>query len=462
MSRLQARPYAQPQHPRHLTKPRRAADDAPLQVPAVVRRRENRESGGVRYAPNAVRMMPGHDATGENRKASAAVDSESEDRPEKVCVSRGERHAHFTQGEIAMSSTDAAQAIHDSHAFTTEAREAIYQAIFMRRDVRASSCPRPCPTMLSRIITAAHYAPSVGFSQPWNFLVVKSEAVKRKVHAAFAEAHAEAAEMFDGDKRATYKTLKLKGIIESPVGICITCDRERTGPVVVGTHMKTMDLYSSVCAVQNLWLAARRRGWAWAGSASSTSMRCRRHSASRRASRRLPIFASAMSATSTPSRSWKPPAGCRACRSRIWSYFDQWGARDDAQPLVEQLMLDQRRVQAAANSTAHQPVTERFHRVKPLRARCAHYARFAPGKVPPTRRHRRRAASGSPVRAGRRAWHRIRRQAPRRPAKIGFTSQCRRPSEFIAHEHGGIVPAGGWAGMAPNRDSISASGSAGR
>ena len=67
--------------------------------------------------------------------------------------------------------------------------------------------------------------------------------------------------MFEGDKRATYRTLKLEGILESPVGICITCDRERTGPVVVGrTHMKTMDLYSSVCAVQNLWLAARAEG----------------------------------------------------------------------------------------------------------------------------------------------------------------------------------------------------------
>ena len=76
-----------------------------------------------------------------------------------------------------------------------------------------------------------------------------------------AKAHAEAAGMFEGDKRSTYQKLKLEGIVESPVGICITCDRERTGPVVVGrTHMKTMDLYSSVCAVQNLWLAARAEG----------------------------------------------------------------------------------------------------------------------------------------------------------------------------------------------------------
>lgn len=67
--------------------------------------------------------------------------------------------------------------------------------------------------------------------------------------------------MFPEGKRDTYSKLKLEGIVESPINLCITCDRERTGPVVVGrTHMKTMDLYSSVCAVQNLWLAARAEG----------------------------------------------------------------------------------------------------------------------------------------------------------------------------------------------------------
>lgn len=152
--------------------------------------------------------------------------------------------------------------VQDQHAFTDEARDAVYQAIFSRRDVRGQFLPTPVPDeVLSRILTAAHHAPSVGFMQPWNFLVVQSDEVKRRVHDAFAVAHAEAAEMFEGEKRTVYRSLKLEGILESPVGICITCDRERTGPVVVGrTHIKTMDLFSSVCAVQNLWLAARAEG----------------------------------------------------------------------------------------------------------------------------------------------------------------------------------------------------------
>lgn len=67
--------------------------------------------------------------------------------------------------------------------------------------------------------------------------------------------------MFPDDKRDFYRSLKLEGILEAPVNICVTCDRDRAGPVVIGrTHIRTMDLYSSVCAVQNLWLAARSEG----------------------------------------------------------------------------------------------------------------------------------------------------------------------------------------------------------
>ncbi len=158
--------------------------------------------------------------------------------------------------------TNPTPSFHDTHAFADEARDAVYHAIFSRRDVRGQFLPRTVPNeLLSRILTAAHHAPSVGFMQPWNFLVVQSTAVKRRVHAAFAEAHLEAANLFGADKSATYRALKLEGILESPVGICVTCDRERSGPVVIGrTHMKTMDLFSSVCAVQNLWLAARAEG----------------------------------------------------------------------------------------------------------------------------------------------------------------------------------------------------------
>jgi 5,6-dimethylbenzimidazole synthase len=151
---------------------------------------------------------------------------------------------------------------HAEHAFSDAARAAVYHAIFSRRDVRGQFTSEPVPDeVLSRVLTAAHFAPSVGYMQPWSFIVVRDPAVKETMHAAFRAANAEAAEMFEGAKQEIYRELKLEGIREAPINICVTCDRDRAGPVVIGrTHIKAMDIYSTVCAVQNLWLAARAEG----------------------------------------------------------------------------------------------------------------------------------------------------------------------------------------------------------
>ncbi|PSC02959.1 5,6-dimethylbenzimidazole synthase [Alsobacter soli] len=149
-----------------------------------------------------------------------------------------------------------------SGAFSAEERAAVYQCIQSRRDVRGEFLPDPVPdAVLARILTAAHHAPSVGFMQPWDFIVVQDRAVRAEVHAAFRDANAEAAARFDDERAARYRALKLAGILDAPLGICVTCDRDRAGPVVLGrTHQPDMDLYSTVCAVQNLWLAARAEG----------------------------------------------------------------------------------------------------------------------------------------------------------------------------------------------------------
>ncbi|MGF1755521.1 5,6-dimethylbenzimidazole synthase [Vibrio makurazakiensis] len=146
-------------------------------------------------------------------------------------------------------------------------RDAVYKTIFARRDVRGQFLADEIPEdVLMRVLTAAHHAPSVGFMQPWDFVVVKDKETKQKIKNGFNQAHAESAEMFNDEKQEQYKRLKLEGIVESPIGICVTCDRSRTGPVVLGRTIKQeMDLYSTVCAVQNLWLAARAEnlgvGW---------------------------------------------------------------------------------------------------------------------------------------------------------------------------------------------------------
>lgn len=147
------------------------------------------------------------------------------------------------------------------HAFSQPERDAVYRAIFARRDCRRF-LPDPVPDeVLARLLLAAHHAPSVGFMQPWNFIVIRSVEVRARVKAAFERANAQAADRFPGERGDQYRALKLEGILEAPLNLCVTCDRARHGPVVLGaTAQPEMDLYSTVCAVQNLWLAARAEG----------------------------------------------------------------------------------------------------------------------------------------------------------------------------------------------------------
>lgn len=149
-----------------------------------------------------------------------------------------------------------------SHPFSEAARDAVYRAIFSRRDVRSQFLPEVIPDeVLGRLLMAAHHAPSVGFMQPWNFLLIRSAETKARVQSLFRKANEEARDQFAEGRKDLYSRLKLEGITDAPINLCITCDRERTGQTVLGrTHIKEMDLYSTVCAVQNLWLAARAEG----------------------------------------------------------------------------------------------------------------------------------------------------------------------------------------------------------
>jgi 5,6-dimethylbenzimidazole synthase len=146
--------------------------------------------------------------------------------------------------------------------FHTAERDAVYKAIFTRRDVRDQFLPEPVPDDVTRrLLAAAHSAPSVGLMQPWNFITIRDQSVRNRVANAFAQANEEAAGMFSAERQSRYKSLKLEGIRKAPLNICVTCDRQRGGDVVLGrTHNSSMDLYSTVCAVQNLWLAARAEG----------------------------------------------------------------------------------------------------------------------------------------------------------------------------------------------------------
>jgi 5,6-dimethylbenzimidazole synthase len=154
-----------------------------------------------------------------------------------------------------------------SSSFSEAERRAVYRAIYERRDVRSHFVSDPVPDpVLGRILDAAHHAPSVGFMQPWDFIVIREERVRRAVHDNFAQANRAAAGIYTGERQELYGDLKLEGILRAPVNVCVTCDRSRNRGHGLGRQSSPeTDVYSTVCAIENLWLAARAEslgvGW---------------------------------------------------------------------------------------------------------------------------------------------------------------------------------------------------------
>jgi 5,6-dimethylbenzimidazole synthase len=134
----------------------------------------------------------------------------------------------------------------------------LYDVIHRRRDVRAEFTGEPIPEeVLHRVLTAAHAAPSVGLSQPWDFVVVRDPAVRRAFHDHVRDERATFAATLTGAAADRFARIKIDGVLESSLSIVVTYDPERGGPAVLGRHaIADAGLYSVCLAIQNLWLAA--------------------------------------------------------------------------------------------------------------------------------------------------------------------------------------------------------------
>ncbi|MEU4840291.1 5,6-dimethylbenzimidazole synthase [Nocardia testacea] len=138
------------------------------------------------------------------------------------------------------------------------AEMSVYEAIRTRRDVRAEFTGEPIddPT-LWRILGAAHCAPSVGNSQPWDFVVVRDPATLRTFAAHVAQRRLDFARSLPAERARTFAPIKIEGITESGTGIVVVHDDARGGPQVLGrATVPETGVYSTVLAIQNLWLAA--------------------------------------------------------------------------------------------------------------------------------------------------------------------------------------------------------------
>jgi 5,6-dimethylbenzimidazole synthase len=153
-------------------------------------------------------------------------------------------------------------------SFSNSEKDGLYKAIFSRRDVRShfitdKTVPRD---VVLRILNAAHHAPSVGFSQPWNFILIKDKSLRRQVKESFLKEYRKSISLLEEDddnkqRKEKYMSLKLEGIMESALNICVTYDHTRFGPFVLGrTSIAETGVYSVCCAIQNIWLAARAEG----------------------------------------------------------------------------------------------------------------------------------------------------------------------------------------------------------
>src|SRR6478735_9180116 len=145
--------------------------------------------------------------------------------------------------------------------FNDSEKEVFYDVIFSRRDVRKKFIDKTIDDKtIFKILNAAHHAPSVGFSQPWNFILIKDKDTRNKIKNSFQKERLKSIDYLkdDKEKQEKYLNLKLEGIMESNLNICVTYDHNRFGPFVIGRiTIKEAGIYSVCCAFQNLWLAAR-------------------------------------------------------------------------------------------------------------------------------------------------------------------------------------------------------------
>ncbi|MDR3032680.1 MAG: 5,6-dimethylbenzimidazole synthase, partial [Kitasatospora sp.] len=189
------------------------------------------------------------EAAAEEPAAEEAVEAAAEEAAEPVAAEAAEEVAEEERPPAAPGYDEAG-------------REAVHQVIRERRDVRNGFRSDAIPhEVLIRVLEAAHTAPSVGYSQPWDFVVIRSAKTRRKMHELAARQREAYADSLPKGRAKQFKEIKIEAILETPVNIVVTADRTRGGRHTLGRHTQPqMAPYSAALAVENLWLAARAEG----------------------------------------------------------------------------------------------------------------------------------------------------------------------------------------------------------
>jgi nicotinate-nucleotide--dimethylbenzimidazole phosphoribosyltransferase len=144
--------------------------------------------------------------------------------------------------------------------YPDEQRAAVHRVIEERRDVRRFRAEEVPDTVLRRVLAAAHRAPSVGLMQPWRLIVIRDLATRTAMRRLAQRERLRQAKRFDARTRE-FLDKKIEGIVEAPLGICVCCDHGEPDAEILGRGtIPDTDVYSTACAIENMWLAARAEG----------------------------------------------------------------------------------------------------------------------------------------------------------------------------------------------------------
>ncbi|PWI42042.1 nicotinate-nucleotide--dimethylbenzimidazole phosphoribosyltransferase [Streptomyces sp. ICBB 8177] len=167
-----------------------------------------------------------------------------------------------TSGKAGSGSEGEAAATSAAAGYDEAVRDAVHKVIRERRDIRNGFRQDPIPhEVLLRVLEAAHTAPSVGHSQPWDFVVIRSDKTREKMHELAMRQRDAYAKSLPKARAKQFRELKIEAILDTPVNIVVTADPTRGGRHTLGRHTQPqMAPYSSALAVENLWLAARAEG----------------------------------------------------------------------------------------------------------------------------------------------------------------------------------------------------------
>ena len=145
------------------------------------------------------------------------------------------------------------------HAFSLEEQQAVYRAIYERRDMRHFCGGLVADDVLQRLLSAAHNAPSVGLMQPWRFIRIRSPQLRLALHTLVEDERALTARALN-ESEDQFMKLKVQGVMDAAEVLVVALPPGREKHIFGRRTMPEMDLASASCAIQNLWLAARAEG----------------------------------------------------------------------------------------------------------------------------------------------------------------------------------------------------------